>query len=146
MQTPLSTLPSILIRVQADQIESDNSKWNSITLAPGIYILEKTYSTYRLVVNVAYLSWLSHNEFVYERDLEPTGPVNAEVRVHGQWVARRNADVRFFEDGMMAIKFGCHLTVDSCFRTRAQMRHLLRFEWAILRRDSVNIFLFNYKE
>ncbi|KAH6667404.1 hypothetical protein B0J14DRAFT_658856 [Halenospora varia] len=131
--TKTNTQPSAFIRVRADQITSPYSGWNSISMAPGIYVLGESYGTYRVGVNTAYFDWLVKNNFEFERD-EPTGP----VRTYGEWLERRDVDTHFIEDSLMAILHGRHLTLDKGLRGRAQKRHRLRFEWEILGRDAVS--------
>jgi hypothetical protein len=110
--------------VQANEIESGYYSWSSIILAPGIFVLGKSYDTYRVAVNQAYLLWLSDHKFDHELDLEPTRLVDAEVDLHGEWKAKNNTYARFVEDGMMAIKCD-NLTLDDCFRINARGTHLL---------------------
>ena len=126
----------------ADQIEPINSDWKQILSAPGIHVAGKSYGTYRVAIDDSYLPWLSVSKFKFQPDINPLKPVDEEVSVHGEWVARWNAISRFLQDAMEAISSGRSPGLDSCYRKLARIPHQVALEWAILKRDLVTTSLF----
>ncbi|KAH6670177.1 hypothetical protein B0J14DRAFT_113998 [Halenospora varia] len=135
MRTPLSNRPWKLYRIPADQIEAINSDWHQLSSAPGIHVAGKSYGSYRVAIDDAYLPWLSVSKFKFQPDLNPMKPLEEEASVQGIRVAIWNAITRFFRDAIEAVSSGKGPGLDSVYLTHAQTSHQLALEWAILKRD-----------
>jgi len=99
---------------------------------------------YQVAVNRPYFPWLLLHRFKFQLELDPAKPV--DVRVHGEWVATRNADARFLQDAVEAISSGRSPGLELCYRQIAPSRLQIPLEWAILSHDIlVNSSLFIYQ-
>jgi hypothetical protein len=134
--------------VPADQIEPENSPWEQIQSAQGIFIAGRSYdgTFYRVAVNEGYLPWLHLQGYKFELDPEPLRPEQAEVRCQGTWVATCNAEDRFLRDAVEAIFSGRGPGLESAYRKIAPPRQQIPFEWASLSRDVLVSLSFIYKQ
>ncbi|KAH8595124.1 hypothetical protein B0O99DRAFT_686979 [Bisporella sp. PMI_857] len=132
-RTPLSNVWR-LCYVPSDQIEPISSDWYQISPAAGIYNIGNNYGIHRVAVDDAYLPWLGLNFFKFELVLDPTNPLDIEARIHGKWVAKRNADTRFYQDALKAISSG-RPGLDLCYLNCALVRHQIPLECALLKHE-----------
>jgi hypothetical protein len=130
--------------VPTDEIEPDNSDWDQLKSAPGIYVVGKCHDDkfYEVAINGSYIPWL--HEFVFELDLDydRTEPREAEVRVHGVWTARMKTQARFLQNAINAVWTRRDQGLELYYRHIAPSQLRIPLEWAILNRDVVvNSFL-----